>query len=272
MSAVQPYPVSEDGTLRKVAKEERALFPPVRKFEVHPWLKNQHLMTVVAEYWPRNLSALPPVTERPFQVEDLNQRLGSFHDTSVESFCYFFSIATLLVRHRERGDRAMGTHNELGGITKADEKFKISVVSAKDQLTRIQGAVARLAFLEEGCSLGHEVETWRRAKSELVGPLCHSQMIRDDDIWVETDTREFKEGTVEILVSPRHVTICGKPRKSRIGEVTKEKDLQHKNEIVFRTLELPLDVEPSAVTAKLNGPILELCFPKVRVKAAGQSR
>jgi hypothetical protein len=153
----------------------------------------------------------------------------------------------------------------------ADEKFKISVVSANDQLTRVQGSVARHAFLGAACSFGHEVEIWGRAKSELVRPLCHGQMIRDDDIWVETNAGEFEEGTLEILVSARHVTICGKPRNSQIGEATKGKPSQDKNEIVFRTLELPVDVEPSAVTAKLNGPILEICFPKVRVKAAGQS-
>ena len=64
----------------------------------------------------------------------------------------------------------------------ADEKFKISVVSAKDQITRIQGIVARRAFCETACSPGHEVKNWRRAKSELVRPLCRGQMIRDDDI------------------------------------------------------------------------------------------
>ena len=153
----------------------------------------------------------------------------------------------------------------------ANEKFKISVVSAKDQLTRVEGTVARRAFLGAACSFGHEVEIWRLARSELVRPLCHGQVIRDDDIWVETSTVEFEEGTLEILVSPRHVTVCGIPRNPRIGEVEKNKDSQKKNEIVFRTLELPVDVEPSAVTAKLNGLILEICFPKVRVKAVGQS-
>jgi hypothetical protein len=42
----------------------RALFRPVRNFAVHPWLKNPHLMTVVAECWPRNLSAIPQSSER----------------------------------------------------------------------------------------------------------------------------------------------------------------------------------------------------------------
>jgi hypothetical protein len=148
-----------------------------------------------------------------------------------------------------------------------DNKFKISLVSVKDQLTRVQGIVARRAFLEQPCSVGHEIDNWRRAESELVKPLCHGQMIRNDDIWVETNIGEFEEGTIEILVSSRHVTICGKQRDSRIGEVTEEKDSQRTNNVVFRTLELPVDVEPSAVAAKLNGPILEICFPKAQARA-----
>lgn len=39
----------------------------------------------------------------------------------------------------------------------------------------------------------------------------------------------------------------------------------------FAYLGTAFGVEPSAVTAKLNGPVLEICFPKVHVKAAGQS-
>ncbi len=148
-----------------------------------------------------------------------------------------------------------------------EKQFKISLVSAKDQLTRVQGIVARRAFLEQPCGIGHEIENWRRAESELVKPLCYGQMIRNDDIWVETDIGGFEEGTIEILVSPRHVTICGKERDSRIGQVTEEKNSQRKNKIVFRTLELPADVEPSAVAAKLSGPILEICFPKAQVQA-----
>jgi HSP20 family molecular chaperone IbpA len=146
-----------------------------------------------------------------------------------------------------------------------EKKFKISLVSAKDQLTRVQGIVARRAFLEQPCGVGREIENWRRAESELVKPLCHGQMVRNDNIWVDTNIGEFEEGTIEILVSPRHVTICGKARDSRIGQVTEEKDSQRKNKIVFRTLELPIDVEPSAVAAKLNGPILEICFPKAHL-------
>jgi hypothetical protein len=79
-----------------------------------------------------------------------------------------------------------------------EKQFKISVVSAKDQLSRVEGNVARRAFLEESCGVGHEIENWNRAQSELVKPLCHGQMIRNDEISVDTNIGEFEEGTIEI--------------------------------------------------------------------------
>jgi len=52
---------------------------PTRNFEVHQWLRNPHLMTLVAEYWPRDLSSLPPATERLFQVDRETQLLARCH-------------------------------------------------------------------------------------------------------------------------------------------------------------------------------------------------
>jgi hypothetical protein len=148
-----------------------------------------------------------------------------------------------------------------------ENRLKISVVSAKEQLARVQGNVARRAFLEVPCGVGHEMENWSRAKSELVKPLCHGQVTHEDDISVDTNIGEFEEGTIEILVSPHHVTICGMPQSPGTGEMTEKEASQRKNRIVFRTLELPVEVEPSEVTAKLNGPMLEIRFPKAHVHA-----
>jgi hypothetical protein len=45
--------------------------------------------------------------------------------------------------------------------------FKTAVVSASDQTTRIQGAIARRAFVRAGASIpGYEFEEWRKAESE----------------------------------------------------------------------------------------------------------
>jgi HSP20 family molecular chaperone IbpA len=138
--------------------------------------------------------------------------------------------------------------------------LNIAVVSANDQTARMQGAIARRAFSRCGGSVpGHELEDWRQAESELVSSLCHGLLTRDEDLWVGTDVAEFKQGTIEIWVSPRHLTICG---ESGSGQREKESGSAQDEKLVFRTLHLPVDVEPAAVTAKLNGSSLEICIPK----------
>lgn len=154
--------------------------------------------------------------------------------------------------------------------TQTDERLKIAVVSAKDQTVRIQGAIARRAFLRSGGYIpGHELENWRHTKSKFVKALLCGMTIRDQEIWVGTDAGEFEEGTIEIWVSPRHVTICGKLRGSRTGEAPSGRASREIDEIGFRLLELPVEIEPSDVTANFNGSLLEMCFPKRRREQRG---
>ncbi len=48
-------------------------------FEPHPLVRNPHLMTVAAAYWPRRLERLPRPTERLFEVERGTQLLAKCH-------------------------------------------------------------------------------------------------------------------------------------------------------------------------------------------------
>jgi uncharacterized protein len=71
---------------------------PETEFEAHPWLRNPHLMTFLAEYWPRNLSSLPPATERLFLVDAETQLLAKCHWQSVPREC-----STLVLVHGLEG-------------------------------------------------------------------------------------------------------------------------------------------------------------------------
>jgi len=49
------------------------------EFEVHPWLRNAHLMTLAAVYWPRRQDHLPPARLRLFEVEPGTRLLAKCH-------------------------------------------------------------------------------------------------------------------------------------------------------------------------------------------------
>ncbi|HWF39945.1 MAG TPA: Hsp20/alpha crystallin family protein [Candidatus Acidoferrales bacterium] len=149
-----------------------------------------------------------------------------------------------------------------GQTKQSCKKVEIRVVSANDQTARIQGAIARRAFFHAGDhNVGHELDNWRLAKSELLRPSCFGEMIRDDAIWIGIDTRKLVDGTIEVWVSPRHVTICGIARDSLRGGTLKAGS-QEQGRMVFHSLDMPVDIEPSAVTSEFNGTMLEICFPK----------
>src|SRR5262249_56059228 len=51
----------------------------MRGFEPHSLLRNPHLMTLAAHFWPRRLEGLPRAVPRLFQVEPGSRILGQCH-------------------------------------------------------------------------------------------------------------------------------------------------------------------------------------------------
>ena len=139
--------------------------------------------------------------------------------------------------------------------------LNISVVPANDQTARVQGAIARRAFLSSRPYFpGHELQDWLQAESELVSPLCYGLMTNDEEMLVGTSVAEFKKGTIEIWVSPRLITISGESVGRNEG---KQSATAQRARLIFRIFRLPVEAEPVAVTAELNGSSLELHLPKM---------
>ncbi len=152
------------------------------------------------------------------------------------------------------------------GHSRTGEKLQISVVSADEQARRTDAAIARRAyeiFENRGSAAWHELEDWRQAESELVRPLCHGRMPIGDNLWIGANAAIFEEGTIEIWVAARRLTICGKPRiKGHAAAVTQGRS--GGIEKIFRVADLPFEVDPSNVTAKFNGQSLEILLKKAQ--------
>lgn len=159
--------------------------------------------------------------------------------------------------------------------SKAGEKPKIVTVDAHEQARRVQEAVARRAyqiFESRGSASWHELEDWRQAEAELVSPLCCGQMTLGDNLWIGTNAAAFQEGTTEIWVAPRKITICGKPLRDRVIAHRQNIGIRPGGELVFHVLDLPIEIDPSHVTAKFNGPSLEILLRKVQARPQQQAQ
>jgi HSP20 family molecular chaperone IbpA len=141
-------------------------------------------------------------------------------------------------------------------------------MDAAEQERRIHAAIARRAFeIFEDRGIGmHEQEDWRQAESALLRPLCVGRMSVDHSLWVSMDASHFEEGTIQIWVAPRRLTVCGKPRANRQGAIPPPSIPRPHEEIMFRQVDLPVAVDASKVVARFKGHFLEIYLKKLQVK------
>ena len=136
--------------------------------------------------------------------------------------------------------------------------LKISRLGPKELDTRIHEAIARRAFQigeSRKFAPGHQTEDWQSAESELLRPLNCGFLVSDDKIEVNSDAACFEKGEIEICVEPRRVAICGMERVCKPGKLAK------KSELIFHSLELPVDIMPSLAAARFKKRSLELKLP-----------
>jgi Protein of unknown function (DUF2934) len=155
------------------------------------------------------------------------------------------------------------------------EKVTLAISDANEQMRRVRAAVARRAyaiFESRGSASWHELEDWRQAESELVRPLCCGQMTVGDSLWIGADGGVFERGTIEIWVAPRKITICGKPRADKADTNRRLTRPCSGPEMIFRVLDLSVDVDPSQVTVKFSGPTLEILARKAQGKPRQEVR
>ena len=162
-----------------------------------------------------------------------------------------------------------------GKHSRTGEQLKVVTVNASEQTRRMQEAVARRAyeiFDSRGSASWHELEDWRQAESEVLRPRCSGQMSLNDTLWIGADAAAFEEGTIEIWVAPRKITICGKPRVDKADAHRKHIGPHPSGELIFHALDLPVEVDPSHVTAKFNGSSLEILLRKAQAKPKQEAR
>jgi hypothetical protein len=150
--------------------------------------------------------------------------------------------------------------------SRAEEKVKIAAVDANEQTQRVHEAVARRAFEifeSRGSASWHDLEDWRQAEAELVRPSCFGRMSVDGTLWMGIDATDFEEGTIEIWVAPHQLTICGKRRAEEGAAVAiKRSGPSPEEEMIFHVIDQTCEIDPERVTARINGPSLEILLRK----------
>jgi HSP20 family protein len=138
-----------------------------------------------------------------------------------------------------------------------------------ERMDRLYNTIAQRAFElfeRDGKVEGRHLDHWLEAERELL----HAVHVRVEEtateILVQAEVPGFTASDIEVNVEPTRLTITGK-RESK--EEKKKGDavfMEACSDEIFRSVQLPSEVNTGKVTATLKNGILEVQLPKVEAK------
>jgi HSP20 family molecular chaperone IbpA len=134
-----------------------------------------------------------------------------------------------------------------------------------ERMEHLYDTISRRAyelFEQEGRVDGHHLRHWLEAERELLHPVHLKLEETDTEFVVRAELPGFTASDIEVSVEPRRVIITGK-RESQ--EEEKQADavyVEHCSDEIFRTMELPAEVNVIKVTATLKDGVLNVQLPK----------
>jgi hypothetical protein len=151
------------------------------------------------------------------------------------------------------------------GASRKLHDLSIRLVAGDELQSKIHDAVAWRAyhlFEVRGCIPGHETEDWARAESEIVRPLNCGSLDQDSRICLTLDSTCFDEGPIEMWLEPRRLTVCGFDPNRKPFPVPPGQPERLRRDWIFRVHEFAVELDPSGVIARFNGPALDIYLTK----------
>jgi len=143
-----------------------------------------------------------------------------------------------------------------------------SQVSPGRRFQELRHAIARRAydmFASRGFTHGHDLRDWLVAETELVRPISIEMSETETDLTVKAGLPGFDEKDIDVQVEPRRLFIAGdREQKSEQAQTDKTRIVysEWKSNRIYRTIDLPAEVDPENVKASLSNGVLEITMPK----------
>ena len=134
-----------------------------------------------------------------------------------------------------------------------------------NQFSQMHELIARRAFEifeSNGGSPGHDLEDWFRAESELLRPVPLNVIELNGEYVVRAEVPGFGGRDIKISVEPRCLAVSGKLQTNEEGENGRLIRSAWCANQIFRTLDLPSDVDTSTVSASVQDGILTVHLAK----------
>jgi HSP20 family molecular chaperone IbpA len=110
---------------------------------------------------------------------------------------------------------------------------------------------------------GHDREDWLQAVSEILLNVPVDVVETETGFTISAAVPGFAEKELEVRVAPRTVCITGKREQASEQSDEKTATAERRSSQIFRTLELPSEIDPEQVKATINDGVLEIQLRKV---------
>jgi HSP20 family molecular chaperone IbpA len=138
-----------------------------------------------------------------------------------------------------------------------------------ERINRIHDVIARRAyelFERERRAEGNDVRHWLEAEKDLLLPVNVTMEETESEIVVQAEVSGFTADDLEVNVEPRCLTITGlhqsKTARKKAGVVESEES----SEEIFRSIELPSEVNTTKISATLKDGVLNVQMPKLEAR------
>ena len=144
-----------------------------------------------------------------------------------------------------------------------------------DRLRQLQEAIACRAyelFESRGCEHGQDQADWLRAESEIMRLVPIKVSESEQSLTVQAELQGFNAEEIRVSAEPRRLIIS--------GSASQTDEREHENifyrEIlardVFRSLDLPVEVDAVNAEAKIGDGILSIMLPKLNAGKPSQAQ
>jgi len=141
----------------------------------------------------------------------------------------------------------------------ADDPFFERAQEINDLITRR----AYELYESRGLTHGHDSEDWVRAGSEILLRVPVDVTETDDHFTVRADVAGFTNEDIEVRTETRSLCIAGRRQEAWEQKEGKTIHSERRASRIFRVLELPSQIDPERVDARLIDGVLEITLAKV---------
>ncbi len=131
-------------------------------------------------------------------------------------------------------------------------------------------------FEHDGYEPGRDLEHWLNAEKETLHAVAVELMETDDALTLRAEVPGFRGEDLKLSVEPRRLAISGKRETHEEKKSRRTIYQEHLSKQICRSLELPIEIDPSQTKAAIEDGVLEISMPKAprarQLHVAGRTR